>query len=139
MNVAVDFFEIYSITCGGAAGGLEYCTNDLKGVIPAIEGFIAAIKAKDIKKVEDWALEILALGYKVYKNCLVNPNVDDGVSMTNLKEGPTREEIEKMGAEFATGFLSGTQVDHFDKINLFECLHREPTAVDIFIKASLEL
>jgi len=40
-----------------------------------------------------------------------------------------------MGAEFATGFLAGTKVGGFDSIDLFECLHREPTAVEYFYKA----
>lgn len=40
-----------------------------------------------------------------------------------------------MGAQFAAGFLAGTHVGEFDEIDLYECLHREPTAVEYFYKA----
>jgi hypothetical protein len=44
-----------------------------------------------------------------------------------------------MGAQFASGFLAGTEVGDLDEIDLYECLHREPTAVEYFYKADMEL
>jgi hypothetical protein len=43
-----------------------------------------------------------------------------------LGDDPRREYFEKSGAEFAEGFFAGTRVDHFDPIDLYNCLHREP-------------
>ena len=48
---------------------------------------------------------------------------------------PKREYFEKIGAQFAKGFLAGTAVGHIDEIDLYECLEREPTAVEYFYKA----
>jgi hypothetical protein len=56
-----------------------------------------------------------------------------------LKDDPKREYFEKLGAEFASGFFAGTKVDRFDKIDLYNCLHREPTAVEYFYKADEEM
>lgn len=58
---------------------------------------------------------------------------------TILKDDPKREYFEKEGAEFASGFFAGASVDGFDPIDLYNCLHREPTAVEYFYKADEEL
>jgi len=52
-----------------------------------------------------------------------------------LRDDPKRDYFEKMGARFAAGFLAGTNVGHFDEIDLYECIQREPEALGIFYKA----
>ena len=59
--------------------------------------------------------------------------------MLKYDDDPKREYFERIGAEFAAGFFAGTKVDEFDEIILYECLHREPEAVEIFYKADLAL
>lgn len=35
--------------------------------------------------------------------------------------------------------MAGTRVEHFDSIDLYECLHREPKALDVFYHADEEM
>jgi hypothetical protein len=44
-----------------------------------------------------------------------------------------------MGAEFAAGFLFGTNIGGFDEKMLYECLQKESRAQDIFYNADMEL
>lgn len=48
---------------------------------------------------------------------------------------PRKDYFEKMGARFAAGFMAGTNVGHFDDIDLYECIKLEPRALGIFYKA----
>lgn len=50
-------------------------------------------------------------------------------------DDPKREYFEKIGAQFAVGFLAGTNVGEFDEVDLFECLHAEPKAVEAIYRA----
>jgi len=77
---------------------------------------------------EDWE----KLGWTLGKT--LNDNSHHGPP-ERLGDDPKREYFEKMGAQFAAGFLAGTNVGEFDEIDLFECLHREPTAVEYFYRA----
>jgi hypothetical protein len=83
-------------------------------------------------------LTLLPEAEKAYTDCTASAKAVGGRFKTILKDDPKREYFEKMGAEFATGFLAGTKVGRFDSIDLYECLHREPTAVEIFYKADEE-
>ena len=56
-----------------------------------------------------------------------------------MKDDPKREFYEKLGAEFAVGFLAGTNVGKYDSIDLYNCLHKEPDAVYDFIEADEEM
>jgi hypothetical protein len=72
---------------------------------------------------------------KAYSDCLSTAKQVGGRFKTILKDDPKREYFEKLGAEFAAGFFAGTRVDHFDSIDLYNCLHREPEAVHYFYRA----
>jgi hypothetical protein len=54
-------------------------------------------------------------------------------------DDPKREYFEKIGAEFASAFYHGTNVGPTESIDLYNCLHREPTAVEVFYKADMTL
>lgn len=54
---------------------------------------------------------------------------------SRLGDDPRKEYFEKEGARFAAGFMAGTNVGHFDEIDLYECLQNEPKALGIFYKA----
>jgi len=41
---------------------------------------------------------------------------------SRLGDDPRKEYFEKEGARFAAGFMAGTNVGHFDEIDLYECL-----------------
>lgn len=47
--------------------------------------------------------------------------------------------IEKVGAEFASGFLYGARVGGFAVHELYECLEKEPKADETFYKADIEM
>jgi len=48
---------------------------------------------------------------------------------------PKREYYEKIGAQFAKGFLAGTRVGHVDEVDLYQCLEKEEKAVEYFYRA----
>jgi hypothetical protein len=48
---------------------------------------------------------------------------------------PRKYYFEKMGAQFARGFLAGMKVGEFDEVDLYECITHEPDALMKFIKA----
>jgi len=68
------------------------------------------------------------------------PKVDDVIvvneyAQEKVGDDPKRDYFEKLGAQWASGFLAGTAVGEIDEIELFECLHAEPKAVELFYKA----
>ena len=56
-------------------------------------------------------------------------------------EDATRKKhyIEKVGAEFASGFLYGARVGGFAVHDLYECLEKEPMADQTFYTADIEM
>jgi len=85
--------------------------------------------------------EFVPLGWKLGE--ILEHNAGGGPPDRHHKAGPgddpKRDYFEKIGAQFAAGFLVGTEVGEFDEVDLFECLHREPKAVEVFYKADMTL
>ena len=104
-------------------------------MIPGVEKVIADFKSGDYTSALADAMTLLPEAEKAYTDCTASAKAVGGRFKTILKDDPKREYFEKQGAEFATGFLAGTKVGRFDSIDLYECLHREPTAVEVFYKA----
>lgn len=90
---------------------------------------------KDISKAaEEWGEDYAhsdweRLGWDYGKTLL------DASKSNQVGDDPKREYYEKLGAQFASGFFIGTEVAEFDEIDLYECLHAEPEAVEYFYKA----
>lgn len=62
-----------------------------------------------------------------------------GTGSTGGTKDPKRAYFTKMGADFAAGFLFGTNIGGFDEKMLYECLVKEEKAQGIFYNADLEL
>jgi len=120
-------------------GDLPTCISDLEAAIPDVEKIIADFKAGNYEQALTDALALLPEAEKAYTDCLSSAKSIGGRFKTILKDDPKREYFEKLGSEFAVGFFAGTKVDHFDSIDFYNCLHREPTAVEYFYKADLEM
>lgn len=107
-------------------------------MIPGVEKVIADFKAGNYEQALTDGLALVPDLEKAYSDCLSS---DSHMLRGNrkheptLKDDPRREYFEKLGAEFARGFFAGTRVDNFDSIDLYNCLHREPRAVEYFYKA----
>lgn len=76
---------------------------------------------------------------KAYTDCTASGKHAKVALGAFLKDDPKRDYFEKMGAQFAAGYFAGTKVAEFDEIDMFECLHAEPTAVEYFYKADEQL
>merc|ERR1719272_2100769 len=61
------------------------------------------------------------------------------LTATCTAEDPRKEYFEKIGAQFAHGFLYGAKVGSFDEVDLFTCLQRETDALKYFYQADEEL
>ena len=90
------------------------------------------------------ALKLEPLATKALADCKSGGKSIKGKFLGALKgkkvnDDPKREYFEKIGAEFARGFYAGTKVGETDSIDLYNCLHREPTAVEYFYRADLSL
>ena len=120
-------------------GDLPTCIADLEAAIPDVEKIIADFKAGNYDQALTDALALLPEAEKAYTDCLSTAKQVGSRFNTILKDDPKREYFEKLGAEFAAGFFAGTRVDHFDSIDLYNCLHREPTAVEYFYRADEEM
>ena len=120
-------------------GDLPTCISDIEAAIPDVEKVIADFKAGNYDQALTDALALVPAAEKAYTDCLSSAKQIGGRFKTILKDDPKREYFEKLGAEFASGFFAGTKVDHFDSIDLYNCLHREPTAVELFYRADLEM
>lgn len=81
----------------------------------------------------------MRLGWNFGRTLDLNSHHITPPSPPGPRPDPKREYFEKMGAQFAAGFLAGTEVGEVDEIDLYECLHREPTAVEYFYKADRTL
>jgi len=116
-------------------GDLPTCIADIEAAIPDLEKVIADFKAGNYDQALTDALALVPTVEKAYTDCLSSGKQIVGKFKTVLKDDPKREYFEKLGAEFASGFFTGAKVDHFDTIDLYNCLHREPNAVGLFYKA----
>jgi len=120
-------------------GDLPTCIADIEASLPDLEKVIADFKAGNYEQALTDGLALLPEVEKAYADCLSTAKSFGGRVKTILKDDPKREYFEKLGAEFASGFFAGTKVDHFDTIELYNCLHREPNAVHTFYDADREL
>jgi len=120
-------------------GDLPTCISDIEALIPGLESVIADFKAGDYDKALTDGLALLPDAEKAASDCLSSGKALKDRFKTILKDDPKREYFEKLGAEFASAFLAGTRVDGFESIDLYNCLHREPTAVEYFYKADEEI
>jgi tetratricopeptide (TPR) repeat protein len=116
-------------------GDLPTCIADIEASIPDLEKIIADFKAGNYEQALTDGLALVPEIEKAYTDCLSSAKTIGGRFKTILKDDPKREYFEKLGAEFASGFFAGAKVDHFDSIDLYNCLHREPNAVELFYKA----
>jgi len=62
-----------------------------------------------------------------------------GTTTPTTVADPKKKYAQKMGAEFAAGFLYGSRVGGFDEKKLYECLDREAKADELFFNADIEL
>jgi hypothetical protein len=113
-------------------GDLPTCIADIEAAIPDLEKVIADFKAGNYEQALTDGLAMLPDVEKAYTDCLSSAKTIGGRFKTILKDDPKREYFEKLGAEFASGFFAGVKVDHFDSIDNYNCLHREPNAVYTF-------
>jgi len=120
-------------------GDLPTCISDIESAIPDLEKIIADFKAGNYEQALTDGLALVPVIEKAATDCLSSAKTIGGRFKTILKDDPKREYFEKLGAEFARGFFAGTRVDDFDSIDLYNCLHREPTAVEYFYKADVEM
>jgi len=120
-------------------GDLPTCISDIEALIPDLEKVIADFKSGDYTQALADGMAMLPDAEKAYSDCLSSGKFLKGRFGTILKDDPKREYFEKEGAEFASGFFAGAKVDGFDPIDLYNCLHREPTSVEYFYKADEEL
>lgn len=96
-----------------------------------LETSITAWNAKDYEKV---GYELGVASLILSKN---GKKIDLGQDPT--KVDPKKAYFNKMGAEFAAGFLFGANIGGFDEKMLFDCLQNESKAHGIFYNADLEL
>jgi hypothetical protein len=120
-------------------GDLPTCISDIESAIPDLEKIIADFKAGNYEQALTDGLALVPVIEKAATDCLSSAKALGGRFKTILKDDPKREYFEKLGAEFARGFFAGTRVDDFDAIDMYNCLHREPTAVGYFYKADEEM
>jgi len=109
-------------------------------MIPDVEKVIADIKAGNDTQALTDLLALVPELQKAYTDCTsgaknIGKKFFGSLMKGKVNEDPKREYFEKIGAEFARGFLAGTKVGELDSIDLYNCLHREPKAVEIFYKA----
>jgi hypothetical protein len=118
---------------------LPTCISDIEALIPDLEKVIADFKAGNYEQALTDGLAMLPDAEKAYSDCLSSDKKFVGKQEKKVGDDPKREYFEKLGAEFAVGFFAGTKVDHFDSIDLYNCLHREPSAVYHFYHADEEM
>ena len=120
-------------------GDMEQCIQDIEGLIPGVEKVIADVKAGNEAQAMADLMAMAPDAEKAYTDCTSGAKHLKTKIGAMLKDDPKRDYFEKMGAQFASGYFAGTHVGELDEIDLYECLHREPTAVEYFIKADEDL
>lgn len=112
-------------------GGLPECIADIEKLIPDVEKAIADFKAGNITQ----AIADIEAAAPIVQQAMTDCQAKKKMLKLRDDPDPKKYYFEKMGAQFARGFLAGMKVGDFDEVDLYECISHEPDALMKFVKA----
>ena len=96
----------------------------------------AAWAAKDYETVGE---ELGRASLKLINNGKLIDQGKDPSSGSSTDVDPKKVYFQKMGAEFASGFLFGIRIGGFNEDELYDCMLKEEKAYGIFLNADMEM